>query len=67
MGLFLPTPEDLSQALTALSTSDVRDPNLYIDTGANAHVTNDPGKLSNIQPYNGYDKIVVRDGSRLKI
>lgn len=43
-------PEDLSQALTTLSTLDVQDSNLYVDTGANAHVTNDPGKLFNIKP-----------------
>lgn len=42
-------PEDLSQALTTLSTSDVQDSNLYVDTGANVHVTNDPGKLFNIK------------------
>ena len=58
----------MSQALTALSTNETQDPNLNVDTvGANAHVTNDPGKLLHARPCIGNDKLVMRDGSKLKI
>lgn len=47
--------------------SEPQDPNLYVDTGANAHVTNDPGKLLHPRPYNGNDKLMIGDGSKLHI
>lgn len=55
--------DDIPQVLAA---EDV-DPTLYMDTGASAHITNDPGNLTNLVPYAGSDKITVGDGSCLNI
>lgn len=49
-----------------MAAADV-DPTLYMDTGASAHITNDPGNLTNLVPYAGSDKIMVGDGSCLNI
>eukprot|EP00268_Persea_americana_P013055 TRINITY_DN15676_c0_g1_i1.p1 TRINITY_DN15676_c0_g1~~TRINITY_DN15676_c0_g1_i1.p1 ORF type:complete len:130 (+),score=25.33 TRINITY_DN15676_c0_g1_i1:784-1173(+) len=35
--------ENLPRALAAVSLQDANDPNIYVDTGTNAHMTNNPG------------------------
>eukprot|EP00268_Persea_americana_P017922 TRINITY_DN18756_c0_g1_i2.p1 TRINITY_DN18756_c0_g1~~TRINITY_DN18756_c0_g1_i2.p1 ORF type:complete len:147 (+),score=19.51 TRINITY_DN18756_c0_g1_i2:863-1303(+) len=40
---------------------------MYVDTGANAHITNDPGNLYHALPYFGNEKVMIGDGSKLKI
>lgn len=38
-----------------------------MDSGASTHMTNSLGKLSNLKPYKGADKIVVGNGNELNI
>ena len=45
--------------------TDPQDPNIYADTGANAHIRNNPGIVSNLVPYRGSDKVMVVDGNKL--
>lgn len=51
----------------AVSLTDTPDPDMYVDTGANAHMTNNLGILTNLTSYHGLDKVVVGDGNCLKI
>ena len=37
------------------------------DTGATAHITDDPGTLSKLTPYVGSDSVIVGNGSELSI
>lgn len=59
--------EDLPQALTAVYLLESNDPTVYVGTGANAHMTNNPGMLKHLAPCQGSDKVVVEDGDRLTI
>ena len=44
-----------------------KDPNFYVDSGATTHITNDPGKMSQVIPYKGHDAIFVGNGEALRI
>lgn len=46
---------------------DANDPNIYVDTGANAQMTNNPGMLTNLVPYTGSDKVIIGDGNKLTV
>lgn len=59
--------EELPQALATLTVNEEADANIYMDTGASAHITNNLGTLTNLIPYDGYDKVIVGDGSKLHI
>ena len=48
-------------------TEEEKDPNFYVDSGATAHITNDPGKMSQVIPYKGHDVIFVGNGKALRI
>ena len=43
------------------------DPSFYVDSRATLHMTNDAGKLSSIEQYNGNNMIYVGDGNGLPI
>ena len=43
------------------------DPAWYIDSGATNHITNDSGKLLDLKPYVGNDKLLVGNGFALHI
>lgn len=43
--------EDLPQTLTAVYLLESNDPTMYVGTGANAHMTNNPGMLKHLTPY----------------
>ncbi|KAH0730798.1 hypothetical protein KY289_001986 [Solanum tuberosum] len=61
--------EDLPRALPSINLNDpkIGDNAVYVDSGASTHMTNSSGKLSNLKPYKGTDKIVVGNGSELNI
>lgn len=59
--------EDIPQALAALTIADSQDSEWFPDTGASAHVTGNPGKLTNLKPYKGNDAIMVGNGEILLI
>ncbi|XP_052291664.1 uncharacterized protein LOC127900554 [Citrus sinensis] len=73
---FVPTG-DYSGSLSSLSIPSVpapahalemiEDPAWYIDSGATNHITNDSGKLLDLKPYVGTDKLLVGNGSALHI
>ncbi|KAH9669465.1 retrovirus-related pol polyprotein from transposon RE1 [Citrus sinensis] len=46
---------------------DANDAKLYADSGATTHMVNDPGKISELKPYEGNDAIVVGNGDCLNI
>lgn len=50
-----------------MNINNVHDPNWYVDIGANAHMTNDPGTLISCSSYKGNDKFFVGDGEALDI
>ena len=45
----------------------IEDPSWYIDSGASSHITNDSGKLLDLQPYFGSEELLVGNGNGLKI
>ena len=60
--------EEILQALAAMALhEEEKDPNFYVDSGATAHITNDPGKMSQVIPYKGHDAIFVGNGEALRI
>ena len=61
--------ENLSQALVSTTFSDTQDqdPTWYIDTGAISHMTYDKGNLQHSSIYNGYNHVIVGNGTCLKI
>jgi hypothetical protein len=63
------TTENSSQAFVATMVSDPQksNPNWYTDTGANSHMTSNPGNLDDSQSYIGNDHVMVGDGSLLPI
>jgi hypothetical protein len=63
------TNDNSSQAFAATTISDPldSDPNWYTDTGANSHMTPNPGNLDDPQSYTGNDHVMVGNGSRLSI
>ncbi|KAK9209418.1 hypothetical protein WN944_001784 [Citrus x changshan-huyou] len=62
------TPEEeTQQALAAMNLQDENDPQLYVDSGATAHMVNSTGKLKKFIPYGGSDKIFVGNGQSLHI
>uniref|UniRef100_A0A2N9F269 Reverse transcriptase Ty1/copia-type domain-containing protein n=1 Tax=Fagus sylvatica TaxID=28930 RepID=A0A2N9F269_FAGSY len=60
---------NLSQALVSTTLSDTQDqdPTWYTDTGATSHMTYDKGNLQHSSLYNGYNHVIVGNGTRLKI
>ena len=44
-----------------------KDPTFYVDSGATAHITNNPGKMTQITLYKGNDAIFVGNGEVLRI
>ncbi|KAF8389828.1 hypothetical protein HHK36_024347 [Tetracentron sinense] len=59
--------EEIPQALAAMAITDPYDPEWIPDTGATSHMTNNPGILHSISPYNGSDVITVGNGNTLPI
>ncbi|KAF8369725.1 hypothetical protein HHK36_032252 [Tetracentron sinense] len=59
--------DDIPQALTTMTIDDPNDPAWYPDTRATSHMTNDSGKLYNITPYDGSDRVMVGNGNSLPI
>uniref|UniRef100_A0A2N9I3R3 Reverse transcriptase Ty1/copia-type domain-containing protein n=1 Tax=Fagus sylvatica TaxID=28930 RepID=A0A2N9I3R3_FAGSY len=61
--------DNLSQALVSTTLSDTQDqdPTWYTDTGATSHMTYDKGNLQHSSLYNGYNHVIVGNGTRLKI
>ncbi|KAH9648572.1 retrovirus-related pol polyprotein from transposon RE1 [Citrus sinensis] len=58
--------EEIPQALAAMNL-DANDAKLYADSGATTHMVNDPGKISELKPYEGNDAIIVGNGDCLNI
>lgn len=59
--------EEVPLALAAMNFNESNDQHLYVDSGASAHMVNDPGKLDKIFSYKGHDKIFVGNGQKLDI
>ena len=61
--------DNLSQALVSTTLSDTQDqdPTWYTDTVATSHMTYDKGNLQHSSIYNGYNHVIVGNGTRLKI
>nr|CAD1835675.1 unnamed protein product [Ananas comosus var. bracteatus] len=59
--------DDIPRGLAALHITDVHDDEWHPDTGANAHITDKPGNLTNLVPYSGSDSVMVGDGTSLPI
>ena len=60
--------KEIPQALVSMAlTEEEKDPNVYVDSGAITHITNDPGKMSQVIPYKGHDVIFVGNGKALRI
>ncbi|TXG67661.1 hypothetical protein EZV62_008936 [Acer yangbiense] len=55
--------EEFPQDLATLTLHNDNDPSFYADSRATTHMTNDAGKLSSIQRYDGNDMIYVGDGN----
>lgn len=45
----------------------VEDTTFFVDSGANAHMTNDPGTIASKTSYKGHEKIFVGNGVTLPI
>ncbi|KAF8407173.1 hypothetical protein HHK36_006299 [Tetracentron sinense] len=60
-------PNDIPQALAAMHLSDSENAEWFLNTGATAHITDNPGKLFNLNPYKGKDSVMVGNGNLLKI
>ncbi|KAK2991574.1 hypothetical protein RJ640_013834 [Escallonia rubra] len=58
---------DIPKALAAMHVTDSQDSEWFPDTGATAHITEDPGKLSNLVRYQGSDSVMVGNGNKLHI
>ncbi|KAF8406182.1 hypothetical protein HHK36_008262 [Tetracentron sinense] len=58
-------PEDIPQALVAMTLTNDRDLEWFTDTGASAHMTRDSGK--NLRTYYGHDSVMVGNGDSLPI
>jgi hypothetical protein len=61
------TPNDIPQALAAMTIADNQDSTWFPDTGATDHITGDPGKLQSLIPYHGTDGVMVGNGDNLQI
>lgn len=61
------TSDPPHQALAAMSIENICDTSWIPDTGASTHASNEPGKLSNLIPYSGHDKLLMGDGTPLSI
>ncbi|KAF3671354.1 hypothetical protein T459_28432 [Capsicum annuum] len=61
--------DELPQALTSVNLHNIsaEDNNMYVDSGASNHMTNNSGNLIDLKNYNGPDKIIVGNGSKLDI
>ena len=59
--------EDIPEALAAMKIEGQMDNNLYADSGATAHMTNDPGIIKHLKPYHGNSSIYVGNGNSLNI
>ena len=58
--------DELPQALTSTNLQNTND-TLYVDLGASSHMTHNSGILTDIEHYNGPDKIIIENGSKLNI
>ncbi|KAH0767910.1 hypothetical protein KY285_003781 [Solanum tuberosum] len=59
--------DELSQALTATNLQNTTDDTLYVDSAASSHMTHNSGILTDLKHYNGTDKIIIGNGSKLAI
>uniref|UniRef100_A0A2N9G9X1 Retrovirus-related Pol polyprotein from transposon TNT 1-94-like beta-barrel domain-containing protein n=1 Tax=Fagus sylvatica TaxID=28930 RepID=A0A2N9G9X1_FAGSY len=59
--------DHVPQALAALHLNSPTAGEWVPDTGATAHITDDPGTLSKLTPYAGSDSVMVGNGSELSI
>jgi hypothetical protein len=59
--------DQVPQALTALHVNSPNEGEWLPDTGVTAHITDDPGILSDIKPYVGSDSVMVGNGHQLPI
>ncbi|KAH0679283.1 hypothetical protein KY284_020368 [Solanum tuberosum] len=58
--------EKLPQALAATNLQNIND-TLYVDSGASSHMTHNSGILTDLKHYNGLDKIIIGNRSKLHI
>ncbi|KAF8405029.1 hypothetical protein HHK36_009925 [Tetracentron sinense] len=61
------TTDPAHHAFAAMSIQDLGDTSWIPDTGATTHASNEPGKISNLIPYSGHNKLLMGDGSPLSI
>ncbi|KAF8405677.1 hypothetical protein HHK36_007754 [Tetracentron sinense] len=61
------TTDPAHHAFAAMSIQDLGDTSWIPDTGATTHASNEPGKISNLIPYSGHNKLLMGDGSPLCI
>ncbi|KAH0728435.1 hypothetical protein KY284_004300 [Solanum tuberosum] len=59
--------DELPQASTATNLQNTIDDTLYVDSGASSHMTHNSGFLTDLKHYNGPDKIIIGNGSKLDI
>ncbi|KAF6136064.1 hypothetical protein GIB67_000468 [Kingdonia uniflora] len=59
--------EAIPQALATIHLNEPEVGEWLPDTGATTHITDNPGTLSNIKPYFGFDYAIMGNGNRLLI
>ncbi|KAH0706132.1 hypothetical protein KY289_011208 [Solanum tuberosum] len=61
--------DELPQVLPLAATNlqNTSDDTLYVDSGASSHMTHNSGILTDLKHYNGPDKIIIGNGSKLDI
>ncbi|KAH0716921.1 hypothetical protein KY285_012952 [Solanum tuberosum] len=59
--------DKLPQALASTNLQNTTNGTLYVDSGASSHMTHNLGILTDLRHYNGPDKILIGNGSKLDI
>ncbi|XP_049400053.1 uncharacterized protein LOC125864182 [Solanum stenotomum] len=62
-----PAGDELPQTLATTNLQNTTDDTLYVDSGASSHMTHNSSILTDLKHYNGPDKIIIRNGSKLDI
>lgn len=51
--------EEIPKALAVMKMNEESNPTFYADSGATAHIVNDPGKVTSLQSYKGKEKFYM--------
>ena len=67
MGLLFQATDELPQTLTTINLQNTTDDTFYVDSGVSSHMTHNSGILTDLKHYNGQDKIMIGNVSKLNI